>query len=227
MDALTPHARPPLTQTIAPNVQAQIDAARTATPIELGVLGSVADEPFVPDDLTAAGSPAPLPPRGRAIYRSDGCEITETWSSVDGFSHSRSLLYNGCGTGEPVDGPVVTAGGQPESYKLWPNLYKDDPIRSMVPVQPKDLQKSNSTGAFIYVVMPDLELHALTPHARPPSFILGCIAAVCGCSRKSDAADDEVGAVRNEVTPSRRSARLRGVCRPECVPSVRRSSGRC
>ncbi|MEV0701015.1 polymorphic toxin-type HINT domain-containing protein [Saccharopolyspora sp. NPDC050389] len=112
MDALTPHARPPLTQTIAPNIQAQIDAARTATPIELGVLGSAADEPFIPDELTAAGGPAPLPPQARAIYSGDGCEITETWSSSDGYNHNRSLLYDGCGSGGGGAGstPLLEAG---------------------------------------------------------------------------------------------------------------------
>ncbi|WP_143060931.1 hypothetical protein [Saccharopolyspora shandongensis] len=65
---------------------------------------SAADEPFIPDELTAAGGLAPLPPQAQAIYSGDGCEITETWSSTDGYNHSRSLLYNGCGAaGNGVD----------------------------------------------------------------------------------------------------------------------------
>ncbi|MEV6230014.1 LamG-like jellyroll fold domain-containing protein [Saccharopolyspora shandongensis] len=62
MDALTPHARPPLTQTIAPNIQAQIDAARTTTPIELGVLDSAEDPPFTAEKMADPAGPAPLPP---------------------------------------------------------------------------------------------------------------------------------------------------------------------
>ncbi|MEU6263189.1 polymorphic toxin-type HINT domain-containing protein [Saccharopolyspora shandongensis] len=131
MDALTPHARPPLTQTIAPNVQAQIDAARTATPIELGVLGSVADEPFLPDELTAAGGPAPLPPQARAIYSGGGCEITETWSSTDGYNHNRSLLYNGCGSGGGGAGatPLLGAG----SFGAGPQGVESCEPNSFVP----------------------------------------------------------------------------------------------